>query len=214
VARCGVVGSIGRIGADRSSAWICGFSSTANTAAATGGFRYSPTMSRIFSTRSGSGETLNSSCRQGLSPNARQISETVCRLIPCRAASARVDQCIVTDRAHRARARRVGQAFQPVGGEPVTPLRDRDPVTARLRRDRGVRPTLRTGQHDPRPQRQRLRRRRPPRPPLQRLPLLLGQHDRDRRPSHTSHHQAPHLGPNAQAQSNDQNLWMALGGVT
>jgi hypothetical protein len=42
----------------RLSAWICGFSSIANTAAATGGLRYSPTRSRIFSTRSGSGETL------------------------------------------------------------------------------------------------------------------------------------------------------------
>jgi len=43
-----------------------------------------------------SGETLNSSCRHGLSPNARQISETVCRLIPCRAVSARVDQCVAS----------------------------------------------------------------------------------------------------------------------
>ena len=35
------------------SAWICGFSSIANTAAATGGDRYKPTRSRIFSIKSG-----------------------------------------------------------------------------------------------------------------------------------------------------------------
>ena len=32
------------------SAWICAFSSTHNTKARSGGFRYKPTMSRTFST--------------------------------------------------------------------------------------------------------------------------------------------------------------------
>ena len=54
----GVVGSIGRVGAVRLSAWIWGFSSTANTAAATGGFMYSATRSRIFSTSCGIGGHL------------------------------------------------------------------------------------------------------------------------------------------------------------
>jgi hypothetical protein len=57
---------------------------------------YSATMSRIFSTRSGSGDTLNSSWRHGLSPNARQISLTVVWEIPCLAASPRVDQCVAS----------------------------------------------------------------------------------------------------------------------
>lgn len=71
-----------------------GFSSTANTAAASGGLRYSPTMSRTLSIRCGSGEILKLSWRQGLSPNARQISATVVLEIPCLAASPRVDQCV------------------------------------------------------------------------------------------------------------------------
>ena len=47
---------------------------------------YRATRSRIFSTRSGSGDTLKSSSRHGLSPNARQISPTVVCEIPCLAA--------------------------------------------------------------------------------------------------------------------------------
>ena len=80
------------------SAWIWGFSSMAKTAAATGGLRYSPTRSRIFSTRSGSGEILKLSVRHGLSPNARQISRTVVWLIPCFLASSLVDQCEASGR--------------------------------------------------------------------------------------------------------------------
>jgi hypothetical protein len=52
-------------------------SSSANTTAATGGSMYKPTRSRIFSTSSGSGDTLKLSVRHGLSPKARQISDTV-----------------------------------------------------------------------------------------------------------------------------------------
>src|SRR4051794_30988636 len=39
---------------------------------------YNPTRSRIFSIKSGSGETLKESCRHGLRPNARQISPRWC----------------------------------------------------------------------------------------------------------------------------------------
>src|SRR3954453_14874698 len=87
---------IGRVGAVRSSAWIWGFSSIANTAAATGGFMYIPTRSRIFSIKSGSGEALKESCRHGLRPNARQISPTVVCEIPYLAARPRVDQCVAS----------------------------------------------------------------------------------------------------------------------
>ena len=57
---------------------------------------YKATRSRIFSTRSGSGDTLNSSWRHGLSPNARQIWRTVVCEIPWRAASPRLDQCVAS----------------------------------------------------------------------------------------------------------------------
>ena len=56
-------------------------------------------MSRIFSTSSGSGETLKASSRQGFRPKARQISETVWRLIPCFFARPLVDQCVASDGA-------------------------------------------------------------------------------------------------------------------
>jgi len=65
-------GISGSTGAERSSAWICAFSSTQSTTAASGGFRYRPTMSRTLSMSCGSGESLNASVWCGLSPNARQ----------------------------------------------------------------------------------------------------------------------------------------------
>ena len=46
---------------------------------------------------SGSGETLKASSRQGFRPKARQISDTVWRLIPCFFARPLVDQCVASD---------------------------------------------------------------------------------------------------------------------
>ena len=60
-------------GCVRSSAWICDFSSTHSTSARSGGFRYSPTMSRTFSMNSGSFDSLKVSVRCGWRPNARQM---------------------------------------------------------------------------------------------------------------------------------------------
>lgn len=57
----GVVGSIGNLGAVRLSAWICGLSPTANTAKLIGGLMYKPTRSQIYSTKSGSGDSLDES---------------------------------------------------------------------------------------------------------------------------------------------------------
>lgn len=57
--RSGSPGVIGRIGWVRSRAWIWLFSSTHNTTALTGGFRYSSTMSRTLSTNSASTDSLN-----------------------------------------------------------------------------------------------------------------------------------------------------------
>jgi hypothetical protein len=59
----------------RSNAWTWVFSSTHNTTAASGGFRYSPTTSRTLSMNCGSVDSLKSSMRCGLSPKARQIRE-------------------------------------------------------------------------------------------------------------------------------------------
>ena len=84
------------MGAVRFNAWICGFSSTANTAAATGGFMYKATRSRIFSMSCGSGEILKLSCFYGFTPNAPQISATVVFEIPCLAARPLVDQCVAS----------------------------------------------------------------------------------------------------------------------
>jgi hypothetical protein len=49
----------------RSSAWICDFSSTQRTTAWSGGFMYSPTMSRTLSISSGSFDSLNVALRCG-----------------------------------------------------------------------------------------------------------------------------------------------------
>src|SRR6266702_3421202 len=92
--RSGTPGIIGSTGAVRARAWICGFSSTLNTAAFDGGARYRPTTSRILSTSSGSGEILNVSVRHGCSPNARQMRCTLVGEMPTRAASSRFDQCV------------------------------------------------------------------------------------------------------------------------
>ncbi len=72
------------------------FSSTHSTTAASGGFKYSPTTSRTLSTNCGSGDTLNSSTRWGLSPNARHIWLTAVCETPAAAAIDRVDQCVAS----------------------------------------------------------------------------------------------------------------------
>src|ERR1700737_8588 len=68
---------MGNIGWLRSRAWIWLFSSTHNTTALSGGFRYRPTMSRTFSTKNGSVDSLKCRCRCGSSPNPCQMRCTV-----------------------------------------------------------------------------------------------------------------------------------------
>ena len=89
----GAAGSIGSIGAVRSNACICDFSSTANTTAPCGGSRYNLTMSRTLPTNSGSVDSFHESTKCGLSPNARQIRDTAVWLSPTALAIDRVDQC-------------------------------------------------------------------------------------------------------------------------
>jgi hypothetical protein len=78
----------------RSSAWICDFSSTHNTSAASGGSRYNLTTSRTLSMNCGSVDSFQVCCRCGLRPNARQIREIAVWLIPVARAIDRVDQCV------------------------------------------------------------------------------------------------------------------------
>jgi len=54
-ARPGTIGSDGWV---RSRAWTWVFSSNANTAAASGGFKYSPTTSTTLDSKSGSADSL------------------------------------------------------------------------------------------------------------------------------------------------------------
>ena len=100
------------------------------------------------------------------------------------------------DRRRPARARLIDQAVQAVVDEPAPPLGDRVLHHPQVGRDLLVRrPGCGAGQDDPRPQRQRLRRLRPPRPPLQLVAFGAGQHQirlRASRPSAVD--QAIHTG--------------------
>src|SRR6266487_1974745 len=169
---------MGSTGEVRSRAWICGFSSTAKTAAFAGGARYRPTTSRILSISSGSGEILKSSARHGCSPNARQMRCTLDGEIPTRLASSRLDPQRVADGARPRRGGLIAQPVQPPGQEAGPPLPNCGPVDAQPRGDGNIGPAVRAGQDDPRPQRQPLRGLPPLRPVLQRPPLGIRQHQR------------------------------------
>src|SRR3954464_3786931 len=85
---------MGSIGAVRSNAWICDFSSTHSTTAFSGGARYSPTTSTTLATSSGSVENLNVSAFHGLTPYSFHTAATVAWSTPTRGASSRDDQCV------------------------------------------------------------------------------------------------------------------------
>ena len=73
----------------------------------------------------------------------------------------RHDHCfyaVIVDRARRARARFVAQAIHTVLDKPPTPFADCRPVQAQSGGYIFVLPAFRAGQHDPSPQRERLRR--------------------------------------------------------
>ena len=82
---------------------------------------------------------------------------------------------LVADLAGRARARIVAQPVQPMLGKAVAPLADRVGVHSEPRADQPRAARLGAGQHDPRPQRQPLRRPPPRRQGPQRRPLRLAQ---------------------------------------
>src|SRR5215211_1825105 len=98
---------------------------------------------------------------------------------------------VIADRARLARAGLIVQAIDAPLSEPCPPLADRRRMTPQLGPDLLVRRALGSGQHDPAPQRQRLRALRPSSPPLEHLTLLVAQHDLSRRPSPLSHQCLP-----------------------
>ena len=87
------MGSRGRV---RSNAWIWVFSSTHKTNALSGGLRYRPTISRTFSIKSGSDDSLKVSVRWGCSPKARHMRLMVLWLRPERLAIERVLQWVAS----------------------------------------------------------------------------------------------------------------------
>ena len=132
------------------SAWIPLFSSTQNTTALAGGFRYSPTTSRSFSTKWGS-DSLNCPTRWGWRP---------C----CDSARARLLQRRLHLRQGQAgapaRTRGVAEhARHPLGHKPARPQPHRHPTDVQRPGHDHRRDLLRQHQHDPRPPRHLLRRR-------------------------------------------------------
>jgi hypothetical protein len=94
---------------------------------------------------------------------------------------------VVADRAYRSRTGRVDEPVETIRGKSVPPFRHRDRIDPQLRGDVAVGAALSAAQHDPAPQRQRLCRRMPAGPTLERLALLAAQLDLDRRSTTTCH---------------------------
>jgi len=95
--------------------------------------------------------------------------------------------------ARLTRSRLVHQPVHSLRGEPGSPLAHRDRIAPQPLRDRLVRRAIRCGEHDPTPQRQRLLRLATSSPPLERLALVIAQHDLSRRPATLSHQCLPSL---------------------
>ena len=94
-------GDSGSIRSLRSSAWIAVFSSTQNTAACAGGFRYSPITSAALASKPGSLEIMCRSRRCGCTLCLRQMRCTVMNGSRNSAASLRLLQCVEPSRGLR-----------------------------------------------------------------------------------------------------------------
>src|SRR6476646_85432 len=183
-------------------------------------------MSLTLSMNCGSGESLKVSDWCGFKPNARQIRLTADWLIPVAAAIERVDQCVAPTGCCSSvftitRSTSSSPIVRGLPGRgsscrPSRPLRakrppppaDRVRVTAKLGRDLPTRTPLRRRQNNPATQRQRLCAARPPRPPLQHLPLLTPEHNLDtlrhnRLPSSSTHTTACSPPTNGSLRTND-----------
>ena len=163
---------------------------------------YRPTTSRTLAMNSGSADSFHVSTRCGLRPKARQIRDTDDCDSPVSAAIDRVDQCVSWPGPFSVRTRVTatstcssvifrgapgrGASARPFSRPPANRTRHlrtdlpRYIQPGRDRRQRCRPVLLRAGQHDPRPQRQRLRRRPLADQRLQRLALSIGQQQRDK----------------------------------
>ena len=112
-------------------------------------------------------------CAQGPSAPRRDLRR---RRFQC--ARDHRDHAVVADRPGRPRPRLVAQPFEATQPKPFAPLTDAVARRAQPRGDRSVRQTVRTAQHDPRAQRQTLRRLRAARPFLQGSAFGVRQHQR------------------------------------
>ena len=141
---------------------------------------------------SGSVDSLNPSVRCGLSSNLRQIRPIVERDRPLRRAIEARDQCVAALGVSSSVAATTSSTWssridggRPGRGSSASPSSRRDepapPPGHRARRDPQpgghllVRRALRAGQHDLRPQRQRLAGLGPPRPARELIALVIGQ---------------------------------------
>ena len=176
--------------------WHLAFLVDAQHQRTVGGLRYRPTISRTFSTNWGSADSLKVSTRCAWRPNVCQIRAIVAFDRPTAAPKVRVLHCVIsaagasnvrvitaTTRSSltvrgRPRPRLVAQPFEATQPKPFAPLTDAVTRRAQPRGDRSVRQTVRTAQHDPRAQRQTLRRLRAARPFLQGSAFGVRQHQR------------------------------------
>ena len=179
----------------RAGTWL--FSSTLSTSARSGGLRYRPTISRTFSTNWGSADSLKVSNAMRL--EAERLPNPRDRRLPTGPTAApkvRVLHCVISA-AGASNVRVITATTRssltvrgaPGRGSSLNPSRRRSrntfaPLTdavarrAQPRGDRSVRQTVRTAQHDPRAQRQTLRRLRAARPFLQGSAFGVRQHQR------------------------------------
>lgn len=139
-----------------------------------GGAKYSPAMSRTFSTNSGSLDSLKVSWRRDCSPKARQMRDTAVCDKPASRAMARApmhgslgsalqglgnhgSHARVVDRARRTAPRRIEQSVQSMFHEAGSPLRNGLRLHELAAGHHLVVSTFGTCQNNARAQRQRLR---------------------------------------------------------
>jgi hypothetical protein len=152
-------------------------------------------MSRTFSTNCGSAESLNVSTRCDCSPKVCQMREMVAfdrardLRHGARAPLRRdrrgfqrpgddVDDLLVGHFPRRARPWFVGEPFEPARAKPLAPLTHAVTRHAQASRDRPVRQSLGTRQHDARSHGHTLRRGGPARPLIQGPPFVVRQQQR------------------------------------
>lgn len=180
----------------RSSAWTWLFSSIDSTMARAGGQRYSPTMSRTFSTNCGSAGQLEGVEAVRLQPERlpdspdrglRQpgdIGESARRPLrrlgrrAFKRAGHHVDDLIVGRFTRRAWPRLVGQPRQAPHATPFAPLADAVGRRRHSLSHGAIRRAIRTREHDACAQRPVLGRLGPARPLLQRAAFVLSHQHR------------------------------------